>query len=73
MGVFITLEPPTNAMEKEAVTAAFYRSPGWQRDYPRIQTLTIEELLEGAKVQLPPEWGTFKQAGRVEESHEFLA
>ena len=36
MGVFITLEPATSEMEREAVTAGFYKSPGWQRDYPKI-------------------------------------
>jgi hypothetical protein len=54
--VFITLEKPTGAMEKEAVTAGFYHSPRWERDYPKIQILTIEELLQEEKgVEMPPE------------------
>ena len=53
-------------MEKEAVTAGFYRSPHWG-DCPKIQILTVEQLLDGAKVQMPPEWGTFRQAQRVQE------
>jgi len=68
MGVFVTLESSTSAMDKEAVTAGFYHSPGWNRDYPKIQILTIEHLLDGAKVQMPPEWGTFRQAQRVQET-----
>jgi site-specific DNA-methyltransferase (adenine-specific) len=39
-----------------------YSSPGWGQDYPRIQILTIEELLAGAQVKMPPAFGTFKQA-----------
>jgi DNA modification methylase len=65
MGVFITLEPSTAPMEKEAVSAGFYDSPGWKRNYPKIQILTIEELMQGKPVDMPPEWGTFKQARRV--------
>ncbi len=66
MGVFITLEPSTAPMEKEAVSAGFYESKQWGRTYPKIQILTIEELLmQGKKVDMPPEWGTFKQARRV--------
>ena len=64
--VLLRLEPPTSAMEKEAVTAGFYHSPGWSQDYPRIQILTIEQLLAGAQVQMPPAWGTFKQAPKAE-------
>ena len=66
IGVFITLEPPTGPMETEAVTAGFYHSPGWNQDYPRIQILTIESLLKGAQVQMPPTAQTFKQAPKVE-------
>ena len=70
IGVFITLEPPTGPMKIEALSASFYRSPGWQQDYHRIQILTIEELLSGSKVQMPPSWGTFKQAQIVQETRE---
>ncbi|HYT41990.1 MAG TPA: restriction endonuclease, partial [Methylomirabilota bacterium] len=68
MGVFITLEPPTSEMTIAALKAGFYYSPGWNKDYPRIQILTIEELLHGAEVKMPPQFGTFKQAQRVQQS-----
>ena len=64
--MFIALEPPTSAMEKEAVSAGFFHSPRWGRDYPKIQILTVEELLHAQKrLEMPPEWGTFKQAQKV--------
>lgn len=66
IGVFITLEPPTTEMRREAVSAGFYHSPGWGQTYPRIQVLTIEELLHGANVQMPPSHLTFKQAPRAD-------
>ncbi len=68
IGVFITLEPPSKDMNTEAVSAGFYHSPGWNKDYPRIQILTIEELLHNAEVKMPPQFGTFKQAQRVQQS-----
>jgi site-specific DNA-methyltransferase (adenine-specific) len=68
IGVFITLEKPSQDMTTEAVSAGFYHSPGWNKDYPRIQIFTIDELLKGAEVKMPPQFGTFKQAQRVQQS-----
>lgn len=68
IGVFITLEEPTSAMRKEAATAGFYESITWNKKYPRIQILTIEQLLNGVEVQMPPQHGTFKQAPRSKKN-----
>ncbi len=68
IGVFITLELPSKDMITEAVSAGFYHSPGWNKDFPRIQILTIDELLHNAEVKMPPQFGTFKQAQRVQQS-----
>jgi DNA modification methylase len=65
LGVFITLEPPSKDMTTEAVSAGYYHSPGWNVDYARIQILTIADLLKGARVQMPVQHGTFKQAQKV--------
>ena len=54
MGVFITLEEPTKPMRAEAAQAGFYHSEVWNRDYPRIQILTIAELLDGKGIDMPP-------------------
>ena len=67
VGVLITLEAPSKAMEAEAIAAGFYHSPGWDRDYPRLQILTVADLLAGAEVRMPPAHGTFKQAPRAAE------
>ncbi len=67
LGVFIALEPPTRDMTTEAVSAGFYHSPGWGRDYPKIQILTIEDLLHDAEIKMPPQFGTFRQAPRVRQ------
>ncbi|MFN8450194.1 MAG: DNA methyltransferase [Anaerolineae bacterium] len=66
IGVFITLEAPSRDMRTEAVSAGYYTSPGWNQRYPRIQILTVEELLHGARIEMPQAYGTFRQAGRVQ-------
>ena len=51
-------------MITEAATAGFYRSNLWQTAYPRVQILTIDELLHGKAIDMPPfaTGQTFKQA-----------
>jgi site-specific DNA-methyltransferase (adenine-specific) len=66
IGVFLTLEDPSRDMQTEATSAGFYPSPGWNMSYPRLQILTISQLLDGAAIRMPPNMqGTFKQAERV--------
>ena len=46
IALFVTLEEPSKPMKQEAAEAGFWHSDVWNRDYPRIQILTIRELLE---------------------------
>ncbi len=70
LGVFITLEPPTKPMEKEAVSAGFYESP-WGSKHQRIQVLTIEKLLGGAAIDYPRAHDvTFKKAPKARAAVE---
>ena len=66
MGVFITLELPTAPMRTEATVAGYYHSPGWNQDFPKIQIFTIQELLAGATVKMPPTSITFAQAEKIQ-------
>ncbi len=55
MGVFLTLEEPTSPMRQQAALAGTYHSDLWNRDYPRLQILSIADILErGSKALLPP-------------------
>ncbi len=55
IGVLISMNPPTRDMREEAASAGFYTSNELTRPkYPRIQLLTVEELLDGQKVDCPP-------------------
>ncbi len=62
IGVFITLELPTQDMLREALAAGYYESPFWKRPYRKLQILTVGDLLDGAIVSMPPQHGTFAQA-----------
>jgi site-specific DNA-methyltransferase (adenine-specific) len=70
IGVFVTLEEPSKDMTTEAVSAGFFHSNLWQKDYPRVQILTIEDLLAGKGIDMPPysSGQTFKQAEKVKKS-----
>jgi site-specific DNA-methyltransferase (adenine-specific) len=53
VGLFVTLEGPTRAMRDEAAQAGLFTTAGG-RDYPKIQILTIDELLnQGKAPQIP--------------------
>ena len=68
IGVFITLNPPTQPMLKEAATAGGFQ---WlhvtHTTYPKIQIRTIEELLAGHGIEYPqtPVDVTFRRAERA--------
>jgi DNA modification methylase len=69
MGVLISLEDATKPMRTEAASAGFYESP-WGK-HPRVQVLTIEELLAGQGIDMPPIKQvnlTFKKTPRQKKS-----
>jgi hypothetical protein len=66
------MEAPTKPMQKEAAEAGFYKPPGLAERYPRIQILSIEELLEGKKIDYPRYAvdATFKKAPKARKATE---
>ena len=65
IGVLITLQQPTQQMYAEAGIAGVYETP-WGK-HPRLQIITIDELLSGRRIDYPRTSGsnvTFKQAPR---------
>lgn len=73
VGVFITLEEPTKPMRKEAADAGVYTSDFQNTKHPRLQILTIEELLDGKQPNLPilasmpSQDATFKKAPKAQK------
>jgi site-specific DNA-methyltransferase (adenine-specific) len=77
VGILLTLEDPTTTMRKEASIAGLYDSgqevggSGQTRKHPRIQILTIEDLFDGKRPDLP--WidgSVFKKAKREATSEQ---
>ena len=66
LGLFITLEEPTRAMATEAVSAGFYRSDLWQRDYPKIQIRTVQQMFSGDGFEIPPNPGMYQDSRRIQ-------
>jgi DNA modification methylase len=52
IGVLISMNAPTGPMRKEAAAAGFYSSP-WGTKHPRIQLITVEELMAGKPIDYP--------------------
>ena len=73
IGLFITLEQPTAPMTTEALAAGFYESEHFPGQlHPRIQILTIEDLLSGDTAKYPrvaPD-ATFQKAPRRKDTRE---
>jgi site-specific DNA-methyltransferase (adenine-specific) len=66
LGVFLTLEPLTKGMREEASAAGFYTHELMNRSYPRIQIVTIEEIVEQHKrLDIPISLEVLKKAQAV--------
>lgn len=52
-GVFITAQNPTRAMERDAAAVGLWESPTTGRKYPRLQILTLAEIFQGKRPNIP--------------------
>ena len=67
IGLFVTLNEPTRPMLQEAASAGFYTPEHYpDHQYPRLQILTVADLLSGAEAQYPrvAPAATFRRAPR---------
>jgi hypothetical protein len=71
IGALITLREPTKPMLTEAAATGFYESKDFPGRYPRLQILTIAELLAGKKLEYPAHRvETFAKAERKTKSEQ---
>jgi len=79
IAVLISFEEPTAGMRAEAAEAGFYvsgqddrlKENPWGQKYPRIQLLTVRELLDGRSIEYPHVTGanvTLRRAQRAREA-----
>jgi len=71
IGALITLREPTKPMLTEAALAGIYEPKEFPDRYPRVQILTIEELLAGKKLEYPAHGvATFAKAERKTKTQQ---
>src|ERR1019366_6955329 len=63
MATLITLEPSTEPMRREAKAAGLYLNPLMQKNYDRIQIVTVQEMIEeNRRLELPMNIAVLKTA-----------
>lgn len=74
IGILITLKQPTREMIKEAAGKGFFKSKVSHKDYARIQILTIEDILNGKRPDVPIQFSlaSHKKAESVKPESERL-
>ena len=71
IGIYLTLEEPTKQMKTEATGKGFYHSEDWNKDFPKLQILTIEELLNGKEPHIPHPVTVDKRAEKQVKDNQF--
>ncbi len=72
IGIFITAALPTSVMEKEAAAVGRFHAEATGRTYPRLQIITLAELFQGKKPDIPfvDSSAAFRKAGREETGRQ---
>lgn len=66
-GVFMTLEEPTKPMKAEASKEGFFKIGVMNEEYPKIQVITIKELLEHKRLNLPSSYMPYQEAKGIKD------
>ncbi len=70
IGVFITAAAPTRPMEAEAAAVGRFEDE-WGRTYPRLQIITLHDLFQGKKPDIPfVDPASLKRAAREDTSQQ---
>ncbi len=64
MGVFICMQHPSRGMIEAANHSGLYQHPRSGQSYPKVQIITVEDLLENRRPRLPPTQLPYFQAQR---------
>ena len=72
IGVFVCFaEHVTGGMEKEARECGYYNEEIFNKRHPEIQILTVDQILKGELVNMPPVLETtFKSAAKARPQHD---
>lgn len=64
MGVLVTLAPPTKGMSEAAQHSGLYTWPWNDKNYPKVQIITVDELLAGERIDAPQSLLPYVEAKR---------
>ena len=72
IGVFLTKALPTSAMEREAAAVGRFHAEATGKSYPRVQIITLAELFQGRKPDIPyvDPGAAFRRAGREDSAKQ---
>jgi len=70
MGIIIALRPPTKGMKEEIAGMGKWKMPGVDLEFPVMQIITIQELFDGKKPDIPQWHETLKRATREKRERE---
>lgn len=73
MGVFISMRPPTAGMIDAANHSGTYRHPANGQTFPKVQILSVEDLLAGRRPKMPTALLPYFQARRRTNTPEVEA
>ena len=73
LGILITRVEPTRGMRETAAEAGTYTWPPTGATHPKVQILTVEQVMSGVRPDMPPEHGTLAKAPVVKEESDQLA
>lgn len=72
IGVFITRALPTSVMEREAAAVGRFHSEATGKSYPRLQIITLAELFQGKRPDIPyvDPGAAFRKAAREDSGRQ---
>lgn len=72
IGVFLTKALPTSAMEREAAAVGRFHAAATGRSYPRLQIVTLAELFQGKRPDIPlvDPTAAFRRAAREDTGRQ---
>ncbi len=73
MGVLVTMERPTPGMVEAANHSGIYTAPAHGQVFPKVQIITVAQLLAGQRPKLPPTLDPYFAAVRRPEAVDQLA
>ena len=73
LGLLITLSKPTKGMIDEANRSGIYTWPFNDAHFPKVQIISIGEMLQGLRPSLPPSYRPYVKAGRVDFKDQQMA